>query len=184
MGCEMAPTKRSSANTVVRCDLPIRFNSSSRKSTSIKMFEMAFSFIMGMSRPVKKSYQEIFVNKTWTNTGRKEIYHQALGNISKSTFICFLLIRLLDHQRVNDSGQPIDQLVQVHARWRLPWIWCPVVFWQFEALVEFRVYQARHTSTRAGDGCFKRRGSWKSDDPTSLRWTINARGLRGRAALG
>jgi hypothetical protein len=42
-------------NTEVRCGRPIRLNSSSRKSTSTRTFEIAFSFMAGTSRPVKKA---------------------------------------------------------------------------------------------------------------------------------
>ena len=48
-------TARSSAKTATRCPRLIRFSSSSRKSTSSKMFDMAFSFIIGMLFPVRKS---------------------------------------------------------------------------------------------------------------------------------
>jgi hypothetical protein len=48
-------TDRSSTNTVDRWPLPIRRSSSSKKSTSMRIFEMAFSFIMGIFRPVRKS---------------------------------------------------------------------------------------------------------------------------------
>lgn len=49
-------TTCSSVKTELRCDRPIRLNSSSRNWTSIRMLEIAFSFIIGMFLPVKKSY--------------------------------------------------------------------------------------------------------------------------------
>ena len=43
-----------SANTEARWDRPICLRMSSKKSTSIRMFDIAFSFIIGTSRPARK----------------------------------------------------------------------------------------------------------------------------------
>jgi hypothetical protein len=55
-------TERNSTKEVIKCDLPIRFNASSKKSTSMRTLEMAFSFIIVMPRPVKKSLIEITIS--------------------------------------------------------------------------------------------------------------------------
>ena len=47
-------TERSSAKAAP-CEWPLRLSSSSTKSASRRRFAIAFSFIIGMSRPVRKS---------------------------------------------------------------------------------------------------------------------------------
>lgn len=56
----------------------IRFSSFSRKSTSIKMFEIAFSFIMGMFLPVRNSYSSASAVKRPTGVKPRTMRHSAM----------------------------------------------------------------------------------------------------------
>jgi hypothetical protein len=85
------------------------------------MFAIAFSFIFSMVRSVRKSYIRVVSLKPplrwkFRVKGVEETNHEALCDIRCCCAIRLVFVRLADLQRVDDRREPIDELVEVHAR--------------------------------------------------------------------
>lgn len=52
----------------------------------------------------------------WGRNGEERTYHETLRDIRRCCAIRLVLVRLADLQRVDDGREPIDELVEVHAR--------------------------------------------------------------------
>jgi hypothetical protein len=72
-----------------------------------------------------------------------------LCDIGRCASIGFVLVKVADLERVDDGGEPVDELVEVHARRVLARRGRPVVLGEPEKVVEFRVDQGRDTRRRA-----------------------------------
>lgn len=86
---------------------------------------------MGIPRPVKKSCVAVS-GTTAKSATTGQTYHQAISNVRRRAGVRCVLVFFLDHERVDHCGEPIDQLVQVHARSSLGALGRPVVFRKLE----------------------------------------------------
>ena len=81
------------------------------------MFAIAFSFIFSMVRSVRKSYNVSCCQQTLLPYEVVRLTnHEALCDIRRCCAIRLVFVRLADLERVDDGREPIDELVEVHAR--------------------------------------------------------------------
>jgi hypothetical protein len=99
---------------------------------------------------------------------RVTTHHEALGDIRRCAAICFVLVRVADLERVDDGGEPVDQLVEVHAWCGLARRGCPVVLGEPEKVVELRVDQGCNPSRCARLGFAEGRCGCEADRATAL----------------
>lgn len=149
------------------CGRPFFLNSSSRKSTSTSILDMAFSFIIGTLFPVKKSWTKVQLRTR--NTGGRYTYHEAILQVFHSVTIRLILVFLLDDEGVHDGREPVDELVQVHARSTFPGRRRPIIFRQPEEVVKFGRDRRIHTRQCARQSGGERLGSVDTDGAAALR---------------
>jgi len=120
------------------------------------MLDIALSFIIGISRPVRKFCQG-FLLAVMPQRILPVVspHHETIGDVAHRPLICVFFIRLLDHKRIYNGCEPIHKLVEIHAGRRLACLWSPVVLGKLEALVKFGEDEARHALERVRDSGFK-----------------------------
>ena len=138
------------------------------------MFAIAFSFIFSIVRSVRKSCSRI-VGLSLFPVGGVEIqgvkegrYHEALRDIRRCCTICLVLVRVTDLERVDDSREPIDELVEVHARSVLARGGRPVVLGEPEEVVELGIDERSYPRRRAHLGLLEGRRGREADRAAAL----------------
>ena len=107
-------------------------------------------------------------------------YHEALGDICCCCAIRLVLVRLADLQRVDDGREPVDELVEVHARCGLTRGGRPVVLGESEEVVELGVNEGGNPRRRACLRLLEGRRGRETDRAAALG---RARTRRGRVGL-
>ena len=136
--------------------------------------------------------------KTKTKQNKKTVTdHDGLRDVRRGGSICFVLVRVVDLERVHDGREPVDELVEVHARRVFARGRRPVVLGEPEKVVELGVDQGhdarRGARLRLAEG---RRGCEANRAPTLSRargvvcgrvltrerggWTVAREGQRER----
>ena len=108
-------------------------------------------------------------------------YHEALCDIRRCCAIRLVLVRLADLQRVDDGREPVDELVEVHARCGLARRGRPVVLGETEEVVQLGVDEGGDPRRRARLGLLEGRRGREADCAAALG---RARKLQGVEAVG
>ena len=145
------------------------------------MFDIAFSFIFSIVRSVRKSCIRVVslslsfppsLRET-QGDGKERTYHEASSDIRRCCAIHLVLVRLADLQRVDDGREPVDELVEVHARCGLARGGRPVVLGESEEVVELGVDERGDPLRRARLGLLEGRRGREVDRAAALgraRW--------------
>jgi hypothetical protein len=95
-------------------------------------------------------------------------YHEALCDIRRCCAIRLVLVRLADLQRVDDGREPVDELVEVHARCGLARRGRPVVLGETEEVVQLGVDEGGDPRRRARLGLLEGRRGREADRAAAL----------------
>lgn len=95
-------------------------------------------------------------------------HHEALCDIRRCCAIRLVFVRLADLQRVDDRREPIDELVEVHARCVLARGGRPVVLRETEEVVEFGIDEGRYPRRCTRLGLLEGRRGCEADRAAAL----------------
>ena len=115
------------------------------------MFAIAFSFTIGIFRSVRKFCARVHVVISFYGDkeggsprgAERKTHHEGLRDIRRGGSIGLVLVRVADLERVDDGREPVDELVEVHARRVFARGRRPVVLGEPEKVVELGVDQGR-----------------------------------------
>lgn len=101
-----------------------------------------------------------------------------MGDVRRRGAIRLVLVRVVDLERIDDGSEPVDELVEVHARGVLARGGRPVVFGEPEKVVELRVDEGHDPRRRAQLGLAEGRRGRETDRASTLC------GARGYGRVG
>jgi hypothetical protein len=97
-----------------------------------------------------------------------ETYYERLSDVRRRGAICLVFVRVTDLERVDDGREPVDELVEVHARRVLARGGRPVVLGEAEKVVELRVDEGHDPRRRTRLGLVEGRRSREVDHASTL----------------